>query len=110
MPIFELFSKRQKRLRGEVPDIYTYDIIPQTLKVQVVHILTDAIGKDKNFSGKTVKVYELLYNTLCREYGRFSLSEGFNEGCKEQVINFLLQTPKTEEIIDVIYNTPQYPL
>jgi hypothetical protein len=45
MPIFDLFSKRQKRLRGEVPGVYTYDQIPQTLRVQIVHIIRDAKGK-----------------------------------------------------------------
>lgn len=38
MKIYELFSKRQKRLRGEVPDVYQYETIPPELRVQVVHI------------------------------------------------------------------------
>lgn len=102
MAIFDLFSKRQKRLRGEVPDIYTYDQIPPTLRVQIVHIIRDAIGEDKNYYRKPEEVYEFLHNTLCREYGKFSLGTGYNESHKEQVLNFLLQTPKTDEVIDVI--------
>lgn len=38
MSTFDLYSKRQKELRGEVPDVYTYESIPQPLKVQIVHI------------------------------------------------------------------------
>jgi len=49
MAIFDLFSKRQKRLRGEVPDIYTYDDIPQSLRVQIVHIIRDCIGERKDY-------------------------------------------------------------
>ena len=29
MSISNIFSKRQKKLRGEVPDVYTYDKIPE---------------------------------------------------------------------------------
>ena len=45
MGIFDLFSKRQKRLRGEAPDVYTYDEIPEPLRVQIVHIFRDILVK-----------------------------------------------------------------
>lgn len=101
MAIIDLFSKRQKRLRGEVPEIYTYDNIPETLKVQIVHIIRDAVGENKNISEKTEEIYKYLHETLCREYGKFSLGK-YNESDEEQVLNFLLQTSKFEEVIDVI--------
>ena len=41
MKIYELFSKRQKRMRGEVPDVYQYETIPPELRVQIVHIWND---------------------------------------------------------------------
>ena len=44
MPISELFSKRQKKSRGEYPDTYRYDNIDQKFRVQVVHIIRDTIG------------------------------------------------------------------
>ena len=34
MPI-DIFSKRQKRLRGEMPDVYQYDTLPGGLRTQV---------------------------------------------------------------------------
>jgi len=39
MAILELFSKRQKKLRGEVPDVYQYTDIPNPLRVQIIHII-----------------------------------------------------------------------
>lgn len=101
MAIFDLFSKRQKRLRGEVPDIYTYDQIPQTLRVQIVHIIRDAIGTDR-YGNDARNAYEFIKETLCREYGLFELGKGYRESNEEQVLNFLLQTSKTEEVIDVV--------
>ena len=44
MKIYNLFSKRQKRLRGDVPDVYQYETIPHELRVQVVHIWNDVWG------------------------------------------------------------------
>lgn len=103
MAVFDLFSKRQKRLRGEVPDIYTYDEIPQTLKVQIVHIIRDAIGKmNHHHRDEAGEAYQFLHETLCREYGKFSLSNGYNESNKEQVLNFLLKTKNTDEVLDVV--------
>lgn len=55
MSVFEIFSKRQKRERGEVPDVYQYEDIPQPLRVQVVHILRDALGKS------TTKIHTKSY-------------------------------------------------
>ena len=44
MAVFDLFSKRQKHGRGEVPDVYQYKTIPEGLRVQIVHIIRDAFG------------------------------------------------------------------
>ena len=51
MAIFNLFSKRQKALRGDVPDVYTYDDLPNALRVQIVYIWSDVLGSDKDYYG-----------------------------------------------------------
>jgi len=104
MAIIELFSKRQKRLRGETPDVYTYDEIPQPLRIQIVHIIRDCIGERKDYSQDDAgSSYRFIYDTLCREYGKFTLIEkGYNDSHMEQVLNFLLQTDNTEEVLDVV--------
>jgi len=105
MAIIELFSKRQKRLRGEFPDVYSYDEIPRTLRVQIVHIIRDCIGECKGYNSQddAGNSYKFIFDTLCREYGRFTLIEkGYNDSHMEQVLNFLLQTDNTEEVLDVV--------
>ena len=47
--IFDLYSKRQKTLRGDMPDVYTYDKLPEALKVQIVHVMTDALGNTEEY-------------------------------------------------------------
>lgn len=74
LAIIELFSERQKRLRGEVTDVYQYTDIPNKFRVQVMHILNDAIGEDSMYETKSVELYDFIHKTLTREYGNFSLS------------------------------------
>ncbi|PKA10834.1 hypothetical protein CH372_17275 [Leptospira meyeri] len=102
--IFDLFSKKQKRIRGEVPDVYTYNDIPDKLRVQIVHIIQDTIGIHKNHYGdddKVRKAYQFFQNTLCREYGKFFLVDKYNSPDID-VLNFFLQTEDFEQAIDVI--------
>ena len=47
MSIFNIFSKRQKQLRGDLPDVYVNDEIPQALRVQIIHIWYDVLGDQK---------------------------------------------------------------
>ena len=102
MAIFDLYSKRQKRLRGEIPDVFTYDSIPNDLRVKIVHIITDVLGEDGYSREDATLVYKFIQKALCREYGLFELTDAYNAGYKEQVLNFFLQTEDTDEAIDVI--------
>ncbi len=67
MAIYDLYSKRQKRLCGEVPDVYQYDNISNILRVQIVHIWQDALGNEKEyFACLDVKaLYKFIVNILC---------------------------------------------
>jgi hypothetical protein len=75
LAIYDLFSKRQKRLRGDVPDVYQYTNLPQNFRVQVVHIVKSTIGNDSDYNTPASQIYNYINNTLCREYGVFKLQE-----------------------------------
>lgn len=107
MTIFDLFSKRQKRLRGDVPDVYTYDSIPEPLRVQIVHIWEDAIGNETlyyNDYNRVKSTYKFLVETLCREYGVFQLigNRNRNRHYMEEIVNFFLREEDNEKTIDTI--------
>lgn len=107
MAIFDIFSKRQKTLRGDVPDIYVYDSLPHALRVQVIHIWTDTLGNDRDYNTqqKVIDSYEFIVTTLCREYGLFSL-RGANDysdrNYKNEIANYLLREADVEKQLDVI--------
>jgi hypothetical protein len=104
MAIFDLFSKRQKRIRGEVPEVYQYVDLSDALRVQIVHIIKDAIGKDKDVYGYVDRAnlaYKFLHEALCREYGLFVLIDNYSSH-QENVLNFFLKTEDYEKAIDII--------
>jgi hypothetical protein len=108
MSIFEIFSKRQRKLRGELPDIFTYESIPQPLRVQIIHILRDSIGNERNYEDNYVgtrKAYQFIVETLCREYGVFTLVEKSGYGTRDyssEIFNFLLSEQSPERVLDAI--------
>ena len=108
MRVINLFSKRQKALRGEVPDVFAYDKLPSALRVQVVHILKDYLGNEEEayHSGKMVGgAYQFIVDTLCREYGMFRLPGTRDRGNRDYVnelLNFILNEEDTEKTLDAV--------
>lgn len=101
MPVFDLFSKRRKRERGEMPDVYVYNEVPNPLRVQLVHIIRDAIGQDARYIKMAQNVYQSVHETICREYGVFTLYE-FAHTDEEAVFYCLLNTKDIEQVIDIV--------
>jgi len=104
MAIIDLFSKRQKKLRGEVPDVYQYENIPDQLRVQIIHIIRDALGEDaydQYNSNLASKAYTFIHETLYREYGMFRL-QGYNDNDKEAVFKYFLQSEDHERVLDIV--------
>ncbi|MDR3631730.1 MAG: hypothetical protein P4L42_15520 [Desulfocapsaceae bacterium] len=106
MAIYDLFSKRQKKLRGDVPDVYVYDSLPQELKTQIIHIWFDTLGNGQQYyEGQVRNTYALIVNTLCREYGLFKLPGASDYGDRnhiEELANFFLGEPNIERALDVV--------
>ena len=124
MPIFDLFSKRQKRLRGDVPDIFVYDV-PMHLRAQISLIIRDAVGNPKEFPAPFLRQqteeyciiedsYKSTVDILHREYGVYHLmvlvnkAPGSEDTYFEELMNFFLGTKNTEQALDVIELCFQY--
>lgn len=103
MPILDIFSKRQKRNRGEVPDVYQYTTLPNEFRIQVIHILRDALGESHDSFNTMMKVYKVIHDLLCREYGTFFLSEeALQDDFQTAVFNYFLKCEDLEKALDVI--------
>jgi len=108
MAVFDLYSKRQKRARGEMPDVYVYDNLPETLRVQIVQIISDAFGED-DFdedslgyeSGLAKELYDFAVDVLCREFGVFELVQGVKSS-KDSLFKFFLGEEDIDRALDVV--------
>ncbi len=101
MSIFELFSKRQKKLRGDIPDVYQYENIDQSFRVQVVHIVRDTIGVEQIYNDTTNLVYQDIHKILCKEYGVFTLNKNTNSNFSA-VFDYFLNEESYEKCLDII--------
>jgi hypothetical protein len=108
MPVFDLFSKRQQQLRGEVPDVLIYDKLPKPFRVQIVHILTDTLGSENEMYMTRYWVsatYTHIVDALRREYGVFELVERpayEKANVRMELLNFILQEPSVERVLDAV--------
>src|SRR5215469_1144700 len=100
MTPLDLFSKRQKKLRGQIPDVFVYDQVPHALRVQIVHIWRDTIGSTSIFQTPADNVYKKIVKSLCREYGVFTLAPGNSP--EEILANFLLNESDVERVLDCV--------
>ncbi|UUA73595.1 STM4504/CBY_0614 family protein [Cellvibrio sp. QJXJ] len=104
MSIIDVFSKRQKKYRGEVSDVYQYDKIPNTLRVQLIHIVRDTIGVNTHNS---YEAYRQIHKVLCKEYGVFSLLPSARDDF-EAIYDFFLKEKDVERCLDVIELSIRY--
>lgn len=106
MSVFNIFSKRQAQLRGELPDVYQYENISEKLRVQVVHIWRDAFGSRGGRDNKIDETFEEIHDALCREYGFFKLQKS-DDSYFDAVAKFMLESKETDKVLDVIELTFQ---
>lgn len=103
MPIFETFTKREKKRRGDVPDVYQYATLPPELRVQIVYVLRDAIGRgdqsDPYSVPASVTWWRWVEQTLKRERGVFQLASG--DSAAARCARYLTDAP-TDEALDLV--------
>ena len=99
MGIVDIFSKRQRRMRGEFPDVYQYDDLPTTFRTQVVFILTDLFSYEEGPWRN--KWFKSIHNILAREFGVFRLYDRANNPWDE-VTQFFLTTTNVDDALSVI--------
>lgn len=74
MAITDLYFKRMKRERGEISDVYSYDQLPDSLKIQIIRIISDLVGDVNSPHGESsFQFYRDIDSILSRELGLFSI-------------------------------------
>ena len=109
MPIYDIYSKRLRKMNGDVPEVYVYDDLPKPLRVQIVQIWTEQLGEIREYpdiSGynQIDERYKKIVKILHREYGvneltsrRLSHNSFYNELCE-----FFYETTEVDKALDVV--------
>jgi hypothetical protein len=98
--IWDLFSKREKRRARQGKDVFQYENLPQAFRVQVVHILVDALGQWDHSGFQPNQWWHEIHRVVAREKGLFQLDEaGFDPFHK--CTSFLLNA-STKDALDLI--------
>jgi hypothetical protein len=112
MAVLELFSTRQKRLRGEIPEVYRYDDLPNPLRVQIVHIWREVFGgvieEGYGVTCPVQNAFREIHAMLCKEFGVFSLTDRRSEDPFSAVANYFLHCEDVEQALDIIELTFTY--
>lgn len=102
MAIVPLFSKRQKELRGEVKDVYVYDVLSSTFRTQLSYMIQDLLGGNGNVTFEGFKVYDTIVRILKKEYGVQKLTSIYEKYSYQELHNFILSEPDTERCLDAV--------
>jgi AbiJ N-terminal domain 4 len=106
MGISDLFSKREaRRKRGNVEDVYQYDVLSEKFRAQVIHIWRDGLGIWKHEVGWWPnKLWKMVFNVLVRERGEFALSQN-GANVYEQCNYFMMETDTLGalDLIEVVF-------
>lgn len=105
MAVVDLFSKRLARERGEVPDVYQYEEVPEKLRVQVVHIASRTLGTPKEprlGRPNGDYVYRRIAEKLRNEHGMLALAEGPFKTAHDEFVRFLVESCSHAQVLDAI--------
>lgn len=111
MSAFETFHERQKRLRGDMPDVYVYDSMPKALRVQVVQIMEDVLGNEAAYGDhygvapSVRQAYKWAVDTIRRAVGVFRLPptpEWENEDYRAELRNYILTEPQVDRVMSAV--------
>ena len=100
--VIQTFSKRQKVLKGDTPDVFTYDSFPPALIVQIVRIWEVALGKESvHFAGSWMDnpAYSQLHKALATEFGLFRLGDGSG---RDALVEFFVRAATADQVLDII--------
>jgi hypothetical protein len=104
--IYDLFSKRQKRLRGQTPDVFQYDDIPDTLRVQILKIIQEVFDivseKTRRDYDSGIDIFSKTHAILCREYGRFRLWSEHEKNPRADFWMFFRECDDVENVLDAV--------
>lgn len=103
---------RRKRQAQTTDDVYNYDQIPIRVRIQVVQILSEGIGKTYYYGSGNLSKAARIYDSLCREMskelGVHSLHSAQPHDNRRAFLGWLESEPDTDNWLDGLELALQY--
>ena len=105
MAVHDLFSYRNRLAEGATPDVFVYNQLPESLRIQIIHIWRDAIGTFYPHSVSTRRAHnnmgwETIHNIVVREHGVLQL--GSQTRIDQRCERYLLDTNSIALALDLV--------
>jgi hypothetical protein len=106
--VTELPDLYSRRLRAQNPsgvDIYSYDEIPARVRVQIIHIVTAALGPyhdDSGYDTAATVCYDHILKIMREELGVFSLTRRSTADASGELFSWLQTSDSIEHQLDLI--------
>ncbi|VWX46619.1 STM4504/CBY_0614 family protein [Novosphingobium sp. 9U] len=100
MALPQLFSRRRRQQSGPASDIYSYDSVPGKVRVQIVHLIIEGLGRHDQYSANA-PWWAFMLKTMRKEKGVFHLTDGFAH-TTEEYCNWLLAESDIPTFLDGI--------
>ncbi len=101
MTVFEIYSKRARKARGDAPNQNQHIEMPRELRVQITKIWDDAIGLRPQ-PHRPNPLYGKIVRDLCTEYGLRKLHDGGKMSKREELREWFLAEPDMERCLDAV--------
>lgn len=107
MALIRSFSRRKREAQGIVNDVYTYDDIPVKIRVQFVHLMTEAIGENHNrdYRVSAAEVYDEIVRVARKEEGVLQLTPKYYNNSRDEFSNWILGVADTDSALDGMETT-----
>ena len=113
MQVLNLYSYHKKAAEGGTPDVFTYDKLPERLRIQIIHIWREAIGRYFVYSGfpydravENNEDWEVIHDQFAKERGVFNL--GGERQIDSRCENYFVNCKSVEIALDLVDYTFLY--
>jgi hypothetical protein len=102
MSLPSTYSRRKRQAAGSTIDVYNYAQIPNKVRVQVVHVLTEALGGYRvTRDGANLKEnYDIIVKQLRKEFGVHSLTKSFTLDSQQELFSWLQEETEIDHWLD----------
>ena len=104
MEIYDFYSRQQKTRRGEFPDVYQYEEMPDQLRIQVLYVLNDLNQLNERYVNSQRGFFNVINRLICREqgWGELPHSAHHRAPAQDKLYSYFQTETDIELLLDVI--------